>query len=96
MGGDGRHSVVRERAGLEIIQLGAPMDVLWMRLSKKSGDPEQTLGRIDAGHILILLDRGDYWQVAFVIPKGTLDEIRQKGLGQSLVVAVDAAVDKFK
>jgi 2-polyprenyl-6-methoxyphenol hydroxylase-like FAD-dependent oxidoreductase len=80
VGADGRHSVVREKASLDIIQLGAPMDVLWMRLSKKTSDPEQTLGRIDAGHILVLLDRGDYWQVAFVIPKGTLDEIRQKGL----------------
>jgi 2-polyprenyl-6-methoxyphenol hydroxylase-like FAD-dependent oxidoreductase len=80
VGADGRHSVVREKAGLDIIQLGAPMDVLWMRLSKKTSDPGQTLGRIDAGHILVLLDRGDYWQVAFVIPKGTLDEIRQTGL----------------
>src|SRR5260370_12326627 len=79
-GGDGRHSLVREKAGLDIIQMGAPMDVLWMRLSKKNSDPQQALGRIDAGHILVLLDRGDYWQVAFVIPKGTLDEIRQKGL----------------
>jgi len=80
VGADGRRSVVREKAGLDVIQLGAPMDVLWMRLSKKDGDPGQTLGRVDAGHILVLLDRGEYWQCAFVIPKGTLDEIRQKGL----------------
>ncbi len=71
VGADGRHSLVRERAGLEIISLGAPMDVLWMRVSRKPGDPQQILGRVDAGHILVMLDRGDYWQCGFVIPKGT-------------------------
>lgn len=80
VGADGRHSTVREKAGLEVVNLGAPIDVLWMRLSKKQSDPEQSLGRIDAGKILIMLDRGDYWQCAYVIPKGRFDEIRQKGL----------------
>jgi 2-polyprenyl-6-methoxyphenol hydroxylase-like FAD-dependent oxidoreductase len=79
VGADGRHSV-RERAGLESVDLGAPMDVLWMRLSRRPTDPEQTLGRVDAGRILVMLNRGDYWQCAFVIPKGGFDQIRKGGL----------------
>jgi 2-polyprenyl-6-methoxyphenol hydroxylase-like FAD-dependent oxidoreductase len=77
---DGRHSTVRERAGLEVIDLGAPMDVLWMRLSRHADDPGQTLGRVDTGRIFVMLDRGDYWQCAIVIPKGGYDEIRRRGL----------------
>jgi 2-polyprenyl-6-methoxyphenol hydroxylase-like FAD-dependent oxidoreductase len=77
---DGRHSTLRQRAGLEVIDLGAPMDVLWMRLSRHSDDPGQTLGRIDTGRIFVMLNRGDYWQCAFVIPKGGYDEIRRRGL----------------
>jgi 2-polyprenyl-6-methoxyphenol hydroxylase-like FAD-dependent oxidoreductase len=80
VGADGRHSVVRQRAGLEVIDLGAPMDVMWMRLSRRSTDPPQTLGHFDRGKILFLINREDYWQCAFVIPKGTADEIRQRGL----------------
>jgi 2-polyprenyl-6-methoxyphenol hydroxylase-like FAD-dependent oxidoreductase len=77
---DGRHSVMRERAGLEVMQLGAPIDVLWMRISRKSGDPGQALGRIDEGKFLVMLNRDEYWQCAFLIPKGGLDELREKGL----------------
>src|SRR5215469_12632299 len=77
---DGRHSTVRERAGLEVIDLGAPMDVLWMRLPRRSDDPGQTLGRIDSGRIFVMLNRGDYWQCAFVIPKGGFDQIHRRGL----------------
>jgi len=77
---DGRHSTLRERAGLDVLDIGAPMDVLWMRLSRRSEDPGQTLGRIDTGRILVMLNRGDYWQCAFVIPKGGIDEIRARGL----------------
>jgi 2-polyprenyl-6-methoxyphenol hydroxylase-like FAD-dependent oxidoreductase len=80
VGADGRHSLVREHAGLEGVNLGAPMDVLWMRLSRRATDPGQTLGRFDAGRILVLLNREDYWQVAYVIPKGTADELRGRGL----------------
>jgi 2-polyprenyl-6-methoxyphenol hydroxylase-like FAD-dependent oxidoreductase len=80
VGADGRHSTVRERAGLDAIDLGAPMDVLWMRLSRHSDDPEQTLGRVDTGRIFVMLNRGEYWQCAFVIPKGGFDEIRGRGL----------------
>jgi 2-polyprenyl-6-methoxyphenol hydroxylase-like FAD-dependent oxidoreductase len=80
IGADGRHSTVRERAGLEILDLGAPMDVLWMRLSRRPNDPGQTLGRFDAGRIFVMLNRDDYWQCAFVIPKGGYDAIRGRGL----------------
>jgi 2-polyprenyl-6-methoxyphenol hydroxylase-like FAD-dependent oxidoreductase len=80
VGADGRHSTVRDKAGLETIDLGAPIDVLWMRLTRRLGDPEQTFGRVDAGSILVMLNRGDYWQCAFVIKKGGFDEIHGRGL----------------
>ena len=80
VGADGRRSIVREKAGLEVIDLGAPMDVLWMRLTREPGDPGQTLGRFQAGKIMVTLDRGDYWQCAYVIPKGTSEAVREKGL----------------
>jgi 2-polyprenyl-6-methoxyphenol hydroxylase-like FAD-dependent oxidoreductase len=80
VGADGRHSTVRAQAGLEVVDIGAPIDVLWTRLSQRPGDPRQTLGHIDAGRVLVMLDRGDYWQCAFVIHKGGYDAIRQKGL----------------
>ncbi len=80
VGADGRHSTVRARAGLQSIDLGAPIDVLWMRLSRHAGDPTQSLGQIDAGLMLVTLDRGDYWQCAFIIAKGGFDAIREKGL----------------
>jgi 2-polyprenyl-6-methoxyphenol hydroxylase-like FAD-dependent oxidoreductase len=77
---DGRHSTVRDAAGFAVIDRGAPMDVLWLRLSKSSTDPGQTLGRVDAGRIFIMLDRNDYWQCAFVIRKGGIDEVHARGL----------------
>jgi 2-polyprenyl-6-methoxyphenol hydroxylase-like FAD-dependent oxidoreductase len=80
IGADGRDSTVRSRAQLEVMDLGAPIDVLWMRFSRRPSDPAQSLGRFDAGGIMILLDRGDYWQCAFVIPKGGLAQIQAKGL----------------
>jgi 2-polyprenyl-6-methoxyphenol hydroxylase-like FAD-dependent oxidoreductase len=80
VGADGRHSVVRQSAGLEVINLGAPMDVLWMRLNRKPDDPEQTFGHIENGRIFIMLNRDAYWQCAYVIPKGTAEEIHQRGL----------------
>jgi 2-polyprenyl-6-methoxyphenol hydroxylase-like FAD-dependent oxidoreductase len=80
IGADGRSSLVREQAGLEVIDLGAPMDVLWMCLPRFAGDPAQTLGRVNTGAILIMLDRGDYWQCGFVIRKGAFEEIKQDGL----------------
>jgi 2-polyprenyl-6-methoxyphenol hydroxylase-like FAD-dependent oxidoreductase len=77
---DGRHSTVRERAGFDVLDVGAPIDVLWMRLPRRSDDPGQTLGRIDTGRIFVMLNREDYWQCAYVIRKGGFDEIRARGL----------------
>ena len=77
---DGRHSLLRERAGLEVQDFGAPMDVLWMRLSRRPDDPPNTLGRINAGRVFVTLDRGDYWQCAYVIPKGGNDALRRGGI----------------
>jgi 2-polyprenyl-6-methoxyphenol hydroxylase-like FAD-dependent oxidoreductase len=80
VGCDGRHSTVRALAGLEVEDLGAPMDVLWLRLSRHPDDGSESLGRIEPGRFFIMLDRGDYWQCAFVIPKGGFNELRRKGL----------------
>jgi 2-polyprenyl-6-methoxyphenol hydroxylase-like FAD-dependent oxidoreductase len=80
VGADGRHSTVRDKAGLTVEDIGAPMDVLWMRLSRHAEDGPDTLGRIEAGHMFIMINRGDYWQCAFIIPKGGLDEIKRQGL----------------
>jgi 2-polyprenyl-6-methoxyphenol hydroxylase-like FAD-dependent oxidoreductase len=80
VGADGRHSTVRERAGLQVEDIGAPMDVLWMRLSKRPEDGTQLLGRILPGRLFVMIDRGEYWQCAYVIPKGGFDTVRAKGL----------------
>ena len=77
---DGRHSTLRADAGLELLDLGAPMDVLWLRLSRRTDDPQALLGRFDAGRALVLINRGDYWQCGVVIRKGGIDAIRQRGL----------------
>jgi 2-polyprenyl-6-methoxyphenol hydroxylase-like FAD-dependent oxidoreductase len=77
---DGRDSRVREAAGLQSIDFGSPMDALWMRLSRKPGDPEQLFGRIDFGRVFVMLDRGDYWQCAFIIAKGEFADIRRRGI----------------
>jgi 2-polyprenyl-6-methoxyphenol hydroxylase-like FAD-dependent oxidoreductase len=80
IGADGRHSIVRQKAGFKVIDLGAPIDVLWMRVSRRVTDPQQTLGRFHAGKILVTLNRGDYWQCAYVIPKGAFETVKKKGL----------------
>ena len=82
IGADGRHSIVHTRAGLELREFGVPIDVLWMRISKKEGDPKQTLGFFQHGKLVVLLDRDDYWQCGFVIPKGEFEEIKARGLAQ--------------
>jgi len=82
IGADGRRSVIHTRAGLEQREFGVPIDVLWMRISKKQGDPKQTLGFFQHGKLVVLLDRDDYWQCGFVIPKGAFDEIKARGLTQ--------------
>jgi len=80
VGADGRHSTVRERAGLEVRELGAPMDVLWFRLSRRPDDPAATMGRFGGGRIFVLIQRGTYWQCGYVIAKGTIDQIRRQGI----------------
>lgn len=80
IGADGRHSVVRSKAGLAVEEFGAPMDVLWFRLSRRSRDPADPIGRFERGTIFIMLNRGDYWQCGFVIAKGTQDQLQAKGL----------------
>jgi 2-polyprenyl-6-methoxyphenol hydroxylase-like FAD-dependent oxidoreductase len=77
---DGRDSVLRDRAKLDVVEMGAPMDVLWLRLTKFPDDPHDTFGYIRDGRILALIDRGDYWQCAYVIPKGTLAGLHERGL----------------
>jgi len=102
VGCDGRHSTVRERAGLPVEEIGAPMDVLWFRLPRKAGDAEEVMGRFEAGRIVVLLNRGDYWQCAFVIRKGRFEEQRHAGLSAfranvaSTVPALADRVDDLK
>ncbi|MEW6544471.1 MAG: FAD-dependent oxidoreductase [Nitrospirota bacterium] len=80
VGADGRHSLVREKAGFHVQELGAPMDVLWFRISRQPGDPEETMGRFDAGRILIMINRGTHWQFGYIIMKGSAEENRKQGI----------------
>ncbi len=80
VGCDGRHSTVREKAGLRSEDYGAPMDVLWFRVSRKADDTADTFGHVEAGRMMIMLDRGDYWQCAYVIQKGGIEKIKAEGL----------------
>jgi len=80
VGCDGRHSTVREKAGFKSDDYGAPMDVLWFRQPRKETDDTETFGHVEAGMMMIMLNRGDYWQCAFVIPKGGIDRVRAEGL----------------
>ena len=77
---DGRHSTVRREAGLRTVNYGAPMDVLWFRLPRSDDDPANLLGRFSSGVLLVMIDRGDYWQVAYLIPKGGYERTRADGL----------------
>src|SRR5580698_7276826 len=80
IGCDGRHSVVRERANLELIEIGAPMDVLWFRAGRHPDENESLFARVEAGKMMVTFDRGDYWQCAYVIAKDQYDAVRARGL----------------
>jgi 2-polyprenyl-6-methoxyphenol hydroxylase-like FAD-dependent oxidoreductase len=80
VGCDGRHSTVRQPAGLEVEEIGAPMDVLWFRSPKRAGENESVFARVDPGKMMVTFDRGDYWQCAYVIAKGQYDAVRARGL----------------
>jgi 2-polyprenyl-6-methoxyphenol hydroxylase-like FAD-dependent oxidoreductase len=77
---DGRHSTVRECAGVEVEDIGAPMDVLWFRAGKDPNETERIFARVDPGKMMVTFDRGDYWQCAFVIPKGGYEVVKARGL----------------
>jgi 2-polyprenyl-6-methoxyphenol hydroxylase-like FAD-dependent oxidoreductase len=77
---DGRHSLVRERAGLAVEEIGAPMDVLWFRAGKRANETESVFARVDPGSMMVTFDRGDYWQCAYVIAKGQYDAVKARGL----------------
>ena len=79
VGCDGRRSTLRERAGFAVESLGAPMDILWFRISRREGDTAETFGHMEAGMMLVMLNRNDYWQCAYVIPKGGIDRVKAKG-----------------
>jgi 2-polyprenyl-6-methoxyphenol hydroxylase-like FAD-dependent oxidoreductase len=80
IGADGRHALTHTRAGFEIEELGVPIDALWMHISKREGDPEQLFGFFRHGKLLVLINRDDYYQAGFVIPKGGIEEIKHRGL----------------
>ena len=77
---DGRHSTVRERAGLKVEEIGAPMDVLWFRVGRRPDETENVFARVEPGKMMITFDRGDYWQCAYVIAKGQYDAVKARGL----------------
>jgi len=82
VGADGRRSVVRERAGLKVTDLGAPMDVLWLRISRRETDPSLSLGHAEPGVFFVMINRQDYWQCGYVIAKGAFDNIQKRGIAQ--------------
>jgi 2-polyprenyl-6-methoxyphenol hydroxylase-like FAD-dependent oxidoreductase len=80
IGCDGRHSIVRERANLEVKEIGAPMDVLWFRAGRRADENESLFARLEPGKMMVTFDRGDYWQCAYVIAKGQYAAVNARGL----------------
>jgi 2-polyprenyl-6-methoxyphenol hydroxylase-like FAD-dependent oxidoreductase len=80
VGTDGRHSTVRDKAGLEVIETGVPIDVLWFRLTRRPEDPGAAFGRVDYGRIMVMINRGDYFQCGYLVRKGEFDTLKQRGL----------------
>ena len=91
VGCDGRSSTVRAASGLVVQDLGSPIDVLWFRVSKKPGDPEQVLGRLGADKMIVTIDRTDYWQCAYVIGKGGIERVHAAGLEAFKAAVADGA-----
>ena len=99
IGADGRKSALREAAGLRVQSLGAPIDVLWMRIIKRRTDPSGSAGRIGTGRFMAMIDRGTYWQCAYVIHKGGIEAIRERGLDAfraDVVALVPLFADRVK
>ncbi len=80
VGCDGRHSTLRDRAGFKVENIGAPIDVLWFRVSRRESDSNETFGHLEAGRMMVMLNRGQYWQCAYVIPKDGIDRVKARGL----------------
>jgi 2-polyprenyl-6-methoxyphenol hydroxylase-like FAD-dependent oxidoreductase len=80
IGCDGRHSMVRQRADLAVEDIGAPMDVLWFRAGKRADENESLFARLEPGKMMVTFDRGDYWQCAYVIPKGQYEAVKAAGI----------------
>src|SRR5690606_38392079 len=78
---DGRGSTIRKASGLPLTTLGAPVDVLWFSIPRREGETVDSLGNVTAGTIVITINRGTYWQCAFVIPKNSLEELKREGIG---------------
>jgi len=79
---DGRHSTLREASGLRVRDFGSPIDVLWLRVSRRAGDSEDTLGVVGPNHLMVMLNRNDYWQVAYIVPKGSDRDLRARPIAE--------------
>ncbi|MDZ8185831.1 MAG: FAD-dependent oxidoreductase [Nostoc sp. ChiSLP02] len=95
VGADGRHSRLRQLGEFESVETSPPMDVLWFRLPRQPEDPEGGMGRFGQGHIIAMLDRGDEWQLAYVIPKGGYQKLRAAGL-EELKKSIVEVVPEFQ
>ncbi len=82
VGCDGRHSITRKAARLDVLEFGVPIDVLWFRLSRHENDPDQLLGNLNYGRVLILINRGNYFQAGLIVRKGSFDDIKQTGMDE--------------
>src|SRR5271168_4965176 len=98
IGCDGRHSIVRERAGLEVEEIGAPMDVLWFRAGRRPNETENLFARVQTGKMLVTFDRGAYWQCAYVIAKDQFDAVKARGLDvfRNDVKLLTVAINRLK
>jgi 2-polyprenyl-6-methoxyphenol hydroxylase-like FAD-dependent oxidoreductase len=80
VGCDGRHSVIRKAAQMELIEFGVPIDVLWFHISRRGSDPEQLLGNFNYGRALVLINREKYFQAGLLIRKGSFEKVKAAGL----------------